>query len=58
MVKILASLLTVTYAALLILAVIFYSWQKKQGKGKLLSNLYFYVYTYGYIVVIQFFRSQ
>lgn len=45
-VTILASLVAVTSAALLIFAVCFYSWQKKQRKGELLSSLHVYVYIY------------
>ena len=55
---ILASLVTATYAALLTLALYFYSWQKKKRKGELLSSLYAYVYVNRYISVLQSFRSQ
>ena len=55
---ILASLVAVTYATLLILALCFYSWQKKKRKGELLSNLHAYGYINRYISVLQSFRSQ
>ena len=55
---ILASLVAVTYATLLILALCFYSWQKKKRKGKLLCSLHAYAYVNRYISVLQSFRSQ